>query len=258
MTNKLPFKITPTIERYINEIIDFCDRWKKEHLTKPFPIPEILEIQTLQKDFGDKFTIESENNRCDFIHFLEKEGVIRYFEHLENLNNEDGVLDLPSGSQEWEGYPKIMKMEILDIKPIQKIKEGHPELFPRKQSIVCVSENTNTTNLITKNGEGDFKLGKEGELIRFKNKKRGYYRVFVSIFDLTTGSTSGSDGQVKYTDIIEYMKKQFGGNPLTVKSIQNHINNTLKRRYFKTTVDGHQILETDGSGTTLNFYNPKI
>lgn len=247
MTNKLPFKITPTVKRYVNEIFDFCSDWEKEQLNVPFPIPEILEIQTLQKDLGDKFTTESENNRCDFIHFLEKEGVIRYFEHLEDFNkNNNGILDYPSGTQEPEVYPEIMRMQILDIKPLQKIKEEHPELFPRNQSLGGDSK-----TITEKKGFGwDNKeriLVFKGIKHKFQSPtKRSYH--FLLIENLwkdrkETGGTQERKGELRSHNEIAY----FVGKTLSLKSSDvggkltekiESFNDILKRKKIKIEIKG--------------------
>lgn len=256
MKKKLPFKITPTVKRYINEIFDFCSGWEKEQLDVPFPIPEFLNITTLQKDLGEKFTTESENNRCDFIHFLEKEGVIRYFE---NPSNESGTVDRPSGTEEEEGYPTTMVMKILDIKPLQKIKEGHPELFSRSQTHERDSETTAIKRLITKDEEGNFFYGKTRKPIPFRSKDTKTYKLFVSIYDLT----HGNGGDVSYGEIIKHMNKYYKLKP-TIKKIQDCINNSLMRKNpkrnlaFITTQDKNGVLWVTRDMKHVTFLNPEI
>jgi hypothetical protein len=246
MTNKLPFKITPAIKRYINEMIDFCYDWEKEKLDVPFPIP--VEIYTLRKDLREKFTTESETNRGYFILFLEKEGAIEY---LDSASNQSLTGERPiDNAEELEGYPEIMVIKILDAKPLRKLQKDYLKIAVWDTAYEGDSENTTTKRLITKSGEGTFIMGKTGEPLPF-DKGMDYYYVFLSIYNLT----GGDGGQIPYSQIINQVK-QLCGKTLTKTQIKNCIHNTLNHLYLPKQ-EGKKILKSH-RGKFVIFFNPPM
>lgn len=234
---KLPFEITPQIHRYLKELSDFYDEFYVEETKKTFV------LHTYKNE--ERPTEKSENNIFYFVDYFKEQGVLKDVGKSpfaikpkeETSLNEDFY------------YTEYFTLKILDIKPIRVFLKNIK--VEEKKEIV----NKNTKRLISMDGEGDFTIGKNNDTIPFKSKGAGYYKVFVAIYNLT----SGTGGHVSYKKISEYIKIHFKEKEMTIKNIQNHINNSIKRRYLeKRTPTGKEIISTDSEGKEIIFCNPVI
>jgi len=163
------------------------------------------------------------------------------------------------------GYTAI---KLLDIEPLKELlnkiefDKKEPHHIQGRKEIEALSqaekEKTvgNIERLICMDGEGDFTIGKHKDRIPFKSKKAGYYKVFVAIYKIT----GGTGGIASYKKISEHIRLHFRSKEeFSMKDIQNHINNSIKRRYLpKETPDGKEIISSDSEGKAVIFYNPVI
>lgn len=234
---KLPFEITPQIHRYIKELSDFYEDFYVEETGKTFI------LHTYKNE--EKPTEKSENNIFYFIDYFKELGALKEVgkSPFAIKSREETSLD------EDFYYVDYFTLKILDIKPIRTLLKN----IKTKEEIIIPTKNTK--RLIVMDGEGDFVIGKNNDPIPFKSKSAGYYKVFVAIYKLT----SGTGGHVSYKKISEYIKIHLKNKEMTIKNIQNHINNSIKRRYLEErTPDGKEILSTDSEGKEIIFCNPVI
>jgi len=234
---KLPFEITPQIHRYLKELSDFYDEFYVEETKKVFI------LHTYKNE--EKPTAKNENNIFYFVDYLKEIGA------LKDVGKSPFAIKPKeeTGLNEDFYYTEYFTLEILDIKQIRALLRNTE--VKEKTRITT----KNMKRLIMMDGEGDFVIGKDNDPVAFKSKSAGYYKVFVAIYKLT----SGTGGHISYKKISEYIKIHFKDKEMTIKNIQNHINNSIKRRYLeKRTPDGKEIISTDSEGKEIIFYNPVI
>ncbi|PIZ00158.1 hypothetical protein COY62_04125 [bacterium (Candidatus Howlettbacteria) CG_4_10_14_0_8_um_filter_40_9] len=282
---KLPFEITPQIVRYLDDILYIHREWRQQ---KPFYLIEPRLPSELQ-------TPTRIRNNSHFWHYLERklQAVQTFSPAL--MNKAVSASELRKATERDRGIVGIARVhgdtqspfktfaagpEGFERKLEQVAKMGRPGIsFPNKEKYIILKllgiepvENlrkevealsqeekektvSGTHRLIYMNGEGDFLIGKHRDAIPFKSKKAGYYKVFVAIYK----GAGGTSAPVSYKKITEHIRLHFGGKEFTTKEIQNHINNSIKRRYLEArTPDGKEIISADSEGKSVYFYNPAI
>lgn len=240
---KLPFEITLQIKRYLRELLvfheQFCVKTDRTLILHTYTNKEIP-------------TEKNDNNILDFFEYLFEIGA------LEDAGNSEfkKLTEEKSGLEGGFDYVASYTVKILDIKPIRKLLKKIEIVSKKEIEKLDVSNKNDTKRLILMNGEGNFTKGKDKDPIRFKNTKADYYKVFVAIYKIT----NGVGGSVTYKEISAYIKSYLEGKKdLDAKCIQNHINNSLRRRYIgRYTPDGEGILSADYTGKKVIFYNPVI
>ncbi|MEK7576165.1 MAG: hypothetical protein AAB482_00555 [Patescibacteria group bacterium] len=232
---KFPFKVDSQIKRYISEIL--AHRRMYELLSPKELATHELDLE-LYKHPEHPTTQPSENGKL-FFEYLEKKGIISkpYYQ------DERGYSSGPASIIVYKSKASFNLLNDVKIAQIGDI------ISPQKHSYKA-------GRLITQDSEGNFCYGRDKRIFLEKDNHL-YYYVFLAIFVL-----SKECGSVKYNRIIDFVKKHFKNpkrtRPLTEKSIQNTINNSIKEMLPETaTVNGDEILKAlDGVG--IEFKNPFI
>ena len=279
-SQKLPPEVIPQIKRYLNDIIFVYKEWPVEdmlYLFEPYISSEIhsiyrshynklfwmylenelkaikivfwkvtadeLEIAAggKKKVFAVARVYKGDNKPFRLFSAELRKAELRLFEVIKSKH--PGIV-IPRPD-------RYIAIKILNIKPIEMLQKEIQALSQAEEEKVV----GNLKRFICMDGEGDFTIGKHKDIIPFKSKKAGYYKVFVAIYKIA-GSSSD---RVSYRKISKHIKIHFGGKELKPKDIQNHINNSIKRRYLEEkTPDGKEIISSDSEGKAIYFYNPVI
>lgn len=279
---KLPFEVTPQHKRYLDDIIFTHNEWRSKDLNLLY----LFEKYVPPEEYTPA---KAKNNQLFWIFLssnLKATKILSWSATSEDMRISEGE---PSGvfavarthkskKKQFKIFSK--KLAEAENKLIEVIKSKNPgivipkperyivlkvldieavEKLRKEIEVLLQAENGdsigNIKRFIRMDGEGDFLIGKHRDMIPFKSKKAGYYKVFVAIYK----GAGGSSASVTYKKIAEHIRIHFGGKELTIKEIQNHINNSIKHRYIEErTPDGKEIISADSEGKSVYFYNPTI
>lgn len=280
----LPFEATAQIKRYLDDILSINDEWHQKkafYLVEPYLSSEIRTPKRIWNNVRFWGFLERKlkavqtfsvitNTAVSVKRLRDALGEHRGIVAIARLHNDAGHPFKTFGTVKREkvdqvleqlaglGYPgkrssekeHYLILKVLSVEPLAKLRDEIESWSQGKTGAVKEAH-----RFISMDGEGDFFIGKHKDTIPFKSKKAGYYRVFVAMYKCARGGSA----RVTYKQISEHIRIHDKSTELSVKDIQNHINNSIKRRYLESkTPDGKEIISADSEGKSVYFYNPTI
>lgn len=116
---KYPFTFTPSIVRYLNEIITGFENRKQKNIRNILPFSICLESY----EKHELFHSDSEDNRKVFIEHLEQEKAVRF--ELIKITDTRAFDDFADGKSKEGDYSTNFVLHILNMNPIHEIWDNY-------------------------------------------------------------------------------------------------------------------------------------
>ncbi|MFA6139081.1 MAG: hypothetical protein WC667_13490 [Sulfurimonas sp.] len=291
MSKPLPFKPTPVIRRYLQEMINHIKTAEDYGEIRNGKIEGYVTIKYWAEN--EKHFSSSSDNRELFFKYLQDENIAKIDEQRDLDRQEEEIFrmceEYPYDIDKIQAFPSCFDSYILNVQKVMSLQKRVSEEIPKselsekqkdeeKESVLKrkverwhienehlvrderEEEFKTDDRYIMLDVNGDFYYGANRIKIKFTDHNLAYYRIFLAIFHLSDGC-----GLALYPDIIRHLRKTYGTNSnvgdVKKETIRNAIHNSILHRAkdlcFPREVNGLPTLEyTRGYG--VNLFNPLL
>lgn len=231
--SEITFKITPQIERYVNEIVNYWNDCREHMPVSHIKFHTPLAFYTYMKH--EDRSAEAETNRLNFMEWLEKKCAVE----IKNKNIDTGH---QISDDDYAVYEIVTELHVVDIKPLLQLTESKVTLTDNGRLIFFDSLNSR------------FLYGKRRSAISIDTSK-GYGEVMVAIYE-----SGGEDGETDVAKINDILKARYNySKKLDFEQIRGHINASIRKKLKEMDKKSEHNFFTWKRGLeVLDFNNPKF
>lgn len=238
-SEQIKFEYTPQIKRYLGEITNYWNEMKQDMPKHQIKFADPLIIKTYLS--GDILKKKNDISREEFMKWIKKEGVIEIVEL--------GDIEIsPINETEYAQYPEYFSCHVINITPIVELQN----MFSEK--VINSESKDNGCLIFYEEGNERFICGTGSKRLPLKFDKSKPYYDFMSAIYLSTGG----HGETTVSEINRILKNKFNyKKDVSRKNIQNHINNSIKRK-LRGKSDTSSVFQWIRGTNTLFFNNEKV